>query len=154
MTIVLAEERARGFEAAAVPSVRLEKEYGCDILSTPPSGREPHRVEVKGWGEPLLRARGGWSYDQDIRPSQYAAASTFPTYRLEIVANIEAWLAGIGELERLTLTAKHIVENAYISQYRVPLELLRGEVTIVDAELLADVVASDPELVARAHAGS
>src|SRR4051794_6744717 len=106
MRIVLAEEKDRGWTATAIGSARAEKQHGCDILSTPPEGGTPHPVEVKGWGEPFLGARGRFLYAQDIRDSQYEAAKRHPNFRLEIVANLTAFLAERAPYERLTLTAR------------------------------------------------
>jgi hypothetical protein len=89
-----------------------EKEYGCDILSTPPGAAAPHPIEVKAWGEPFLTAKGRFTYDQDIRASQFTAAQHSDHYRLEIVANLEACLAGNSHYERLTITAHEIRERA------------------------------------------
>lgn len=111
--IVLEEERKRGWKATEVGVAKEEKRLGCDILSVPPTGGEPHAVEVKGWGEGFLRSVSGrFAYDQDIRASQLEAAERDPNYRLEIVANLAAYVAGAGRYERLTLTAAEICQRA------------------------------------------
>ena len=51
---MLAEEQARGWQAKPVGSAKKERELGCDLVSTSPDGSLVERVEVKGWGEPLL----------------------------------------------------------------------------------------------------
>lgn len=77
MEIVTAEEAARGWNAVWVGSWAKERELGCDLLSTPPGGGEPFRIEVKGWGEPLLTSKGTFTYGQDVRASQLHAALTY-----------------------------------------------------------------------------
>src|SRR5207245_8940150 len=93
-----------------------------DILSTPPAGGDPHRVEVKGWGEPMLRPNGTFTWGQDIRSSQYAAATAHGTYRIEIVANLDAHLRGDGRYDRLTRTAVEICARALPHLYDLKLQ--------------------------------
>jgi hypothetical protein len=120
--IVLLEERARGWQPKEIGIATEEKRLGCDLLSIPPEGGDPHPVEVKGWGEAFLSLSSGrFVYDQDIRASQMEAAKRNPNYRLEIVANLTAYLAGTGPYERLTLTAAEICERAVPRLYDVPL---------------------------------
>ena len=121
MTIVLAEEHAAGWTPLELRIATLEKQYGCDILSTPPGGGDPHPVEVKGWGEPFLAARGRFAYHQDMRESQMQAALRDANFRIEIVANLTDYLAGVGPYEPLTLTATEIRERAVPRLYDVPL---------------------------------
>ncbi|HEU0250933.1 MAG TPA: hypothetical protein VFR48_09435 [Solirubrobacteraceae bacterium] len=108
MEIVIAEERANGWAPHVIGVAALEKHHGCDILSTPPDGGDPHPVEVKGWGEPFLRPSGQFVYPQDLRASQMTAAQCDPRYRIELVANLTHYLAGTGPYERLTLCAEEI----------------------------------------------
>ena len=131
--IFLAEERARGWSPTEIGVATEEKRLGCDVLSLPPDGGEPHPVEVKGWGEAFLSGSSGrFVYHQDIRTSQMEAAKRDPNYRVEIVANLTAYMAGIGPYERLTLTAAEICERALPRLYDVPLagmeERIRREV--------------------------
>jgi len=121
MEVVLAEEIAAGWAPRVLGAAALEKQHGCDILSTPPAGGDPHPVEVKGWGDPFIAARRRFAYDQDIRASQMEAAKRDPNFRIEIVANLTAYLAGAGPYERLTLTASEIIERAVPRLYDVPL---------------------------------
>jgi hypothetical protein len=121
MEIVLAEEIAAGWTPRVLGAAALEKQHGCDILSVPPAGGDPHPVEVKGWGDPFIAARRQFGYDQDIRASQMEAAERDPNFRIEIVANLTAYLAGAGPYERLTLTASEIIERAGPHLYGVPL---------------------------------
>ena len=120
--IFLAEERARGWNPTEIRVATQEKRLGCDVLSVPPEGGEPHPVEVKGWGEAFLSVSSGrFVYHQDIRTSQMEAAMRDPNYRVEIVANLTAYLAGRGSYERLTLTADEVCERAVPRLYDVPL---------------------------------
>lgn len=112
MAIVLAEERAAGWAPHELGAAELEKQHGCDILSTPPQGGAAHPVEVKGWGEPFLAVRGRFAYHQDMRESQMKAARCDNNFRIELVANLTAYLAGSGPYERLRLTATEIRERA------------------------------------------
>jgi hypothetical protein len=132
MEIVFAEERARGCVAELPGSWAKEKEHGCDILSTPPGADRPHPVEVKAWGEPLLTAKGRFAYDQDIRASQLAAAQLSDMYRLEIVGNLDAYLAGAGPYERLTLSAHEIRERAVPRLFDLRLDGLQEQIRTVD----------------------
>jgi hypothetical protein len=134
MEIVLAEERDRGCVTELPGSSVKEKEHGCDILSTPPGAEVPHPVEVKAWGEPLLTSKGRFNYDQDIRASQFAAANLSDEYRLEIVANLDAYLAGAGPYERLTLGAFEIRERAAPRLYDVSLDGLRERIRTISAD--------------------
>ncbi len=120
--IVLEEERARGWTPTEIGVATEEKRLGCDVMSVPPGGVNPHPVEVKGWGEPFLGASSDrFIYHQDIRASQMEAARRNPNYRLEMVANLTAYLAGGGGYERLTLTAAEVCERAIPRLYDVPL---------------------------------
>jgi hypothetical protein len=49
MAIVHAEDVERGWTPGPALSKKREGVEGCDFLSTPPGGGEPHPVEVKGW---------------------------------------------------------------------------------------------------------
>jgi hypothetical protein len=83
---------------------------------------------VKGWGEPFLAARGQFAYHQDLRESQMQAARRDATFRIEIVANLSAYLAGAGPYERLTLTATEIRDRAVPRLYDVPLPGKEAEI--------------------------
>ena len=133
MDIVLAEELAAGWSPRVLGAAALEKHHGCDILSTPPDGGEAHPVEVKGWGEPFVPRGGRFGYDQDIRASQMAAAQRDPDYRIEMVANLTAYLAGSGPYERLTLTSDEIIRRAIPRLYDVPLTGKEHEIARRDA---------------------
>ena len=121
MDIVLAEEIAAGWTPRVLGAAAMQKQHGCDVLSTPPGGGVAHPVEVKGWGEPFLTSRQQFSYHQDIRASQMLAAQRDPNYRIEMVANLTAYLAGTGPYERLTLTASELIERAVPRLFDVPL---------------------------------
>ncbi len=98
-----------------------QKAEGCDFFSTPPGGGDPHPVEVKGWGEPLRRSDGEFTWWADLRVEQLERARSDPRWRLEIVANLTAAAAGEGQPERHSLTAAEVVERAHPWVYKVPL---------------------------------
>lgn len=127
MEIVLREEAEKGWKAQAVRSVTEEKRHGCDILSIPPAGGEPHPVEVKGWSEPFLSPTGLLRHHQDLRASQFKAAHARDDYRIEVVANLAAYLAGQEPYQRLTLRANQI-RQALPSAYELPLAELAREI--------------------------
>jgi hypothetical protein len=128
MRIVLAEEGERGWSAAPVGSWTGERKAGCDILSIPPGEQRPHHVEVKAWGEPLLDASGRFRYPQDIRASQYAAADRHNDFRVEIVANIDAYLETDAPYERLTLSAVEVRDRARPRLYDIDLHDLQDRI--------------------------
>ncbi len=127
MDIVAAEERCNGWKPQVIGVAALEKQHGCDILSTPPKGGEPHPVEVKGWGDAFIGARGRFLYTQDLRDSQMQAAVRNPNFRIEIVANLKRYLAGEAPYERLTLRAAEI-KSAQPRLWEVKLDAKAGEI--------------------------
>jgi hypothetical protein len=129
---VLQEEADRGWKASEIRLVREEKRLGCDLLSIPPDGGEPHPVEVKGWGESFLDNSGSFRGGQDIRPSQMESAIRNSNFRVEIVANLNAFLRGDGPYERLTLTAAQIRVLAVPRQYDVPLTGMENQIRRTD----------------------
>ncbi len=129
MEIVLAEERMRGNSAHALAGAHLEKAHGCDILSTVPGQDDPTRIEVKGWGTPLIAAGGKFNWPLELQVSQHDAARTVGvSFRAEIVANLRAYLDHGAPYERLTVPGAYISTNAVPSAYAVPLEGLRDAV--------------------------
>jgi hypothetical protein len=126
--IVTESEKAKGWTPGHFLSQRAQHDQGCDLLSTPPSGGEPHPIEVKAWGEPLVKSDGSFTYPADVNQEQLERAKTDPHWRLEIVANIAAVRAGTGKPERLTLSGKEVCERAVGWRYRVPLDGLAGRV--------------------------
>jgi hypothetical protein len=121
--IVRAAETARGWRPGSILGQRAQRLEGCDFLSEPPDGGPAHRIEVKGWGEPLVTAGGSFSYPADVTREQYERAKAEPTtWRLEIVADLTAFLEGRGVPQRLTLDGSEVVERAYCWRYRVPLD--------------------------------
>jgi hypothetical protein len=73
LQIVLAEERAKGWTPRDL-GAKEQLQYGCDILSAPPDGGDPHRIEVKAMGRPFLTKTGKWSWpDIVVRQSQLDA---------------------------------------------------------------------------------
>lgn len=132
--IVCDEERAQGFQPGNLLGQRAQHDEGCDLLSVPENGGPAHRIEVKGWGEPLLKADGSFTYPADVNQEQVDRARTDPTWRLEIVGNIAAERAGTGKAERLTLTGAEVAERAIGWRYRVPLNGLAARVKAVAAK--------------------
>jgi hypothetical protein len=126
--IVRSAELARGWTPGPLLSQHDQHEEGCDLLSTPPDSGPPHRIEVKGWGEPLLAENGAFSYPADVNREQFERAKSDPNWRLEIVGNLGAVRAGTGQPERLTLTAKEVVKRAACWRYRVSLDGLADRV--------------------------
>lgn len=120
--IVRDAEIARGWRPGPLLSQHDQHEEGCDLLSTPPDGGPPHRIEVKGWGEPLLAPNGTFNYPADVNREQYERAKNDPNWRLEIVANLAAVRADGGKPERLTLTRDEVVRRAECWRYRIPLD--------------------------------
>jgi hypothetical protein len=113
VAIVVAEERRKQW-SPRVLGAREQKRYGCDIISMPPplKGGDPAFIEVKGWGRPFLTTGGKWSWpDAVVQESQLRACRESPTFRLEIVANLDAYLADGSPYERLTLTAEDVIGN-------------------------------------------
>ncbi len=107
MQIVEGEELSKGWKPKILGVATLEKEYGCDIISTSPQGTE-ERVEVKGWGEPFRGPSGRFLYHQDVRESQMKSAERDDAFRVEIVANLTKHLAAGEPYERLTLSAAEV----------------------------------------------
>jgi hypothetical protein len=112
--------RTRGVLYAAIAS-RLN----ADSVPTAHGSRKWH---VKGWGEPLLTAKGMFTYPQDIRASQYNAAQRSEEYRLEIVANLDAHRRDGAAYQRLSLTAQQICDRAIHRLYDIPLAGLEDNV--------------------------
>jgi hypothetical protein len=130
MAIVTAEEQARGHRVELPGSWANERLYGCDLLSYPPDSGEPERVEVKGWGEPILTSTGRFTYGQDIRASQVAAVLGDAPFRLEIVANLDAHLNGGADYQRLTLSSSEIRSRLMPRLYEIPLAGLEDRVRV------------------------
>lgn len=126
--IVRTEESARGWSPGQILSQRAQPVEGCDFLSTPPGGGPPHPIEVKGWGEPLVKTDGSFTYPADINVEQYERARRDPNWRLEIVANLTAAREGRGSPERLTLTAAEVLERASAWKFKVGLHGLQKRI--------------------------
>jgi hypothetical protein len=121
--IVREAEITRGWRAEPLLGQRAQRIEGCDFLSTPPDGGQAHRIEVKGWGEPLLATDGSFSYPADVTREQFEHAKANPTtWRLEIVGNLTAVLAGDGQPQRLTLYGSEVTERARCWRYQVRLD--------------------------------
>ncbi len=127
--IVQASEIARGWRAGALLGQRAQHIEGCDFLSAPPDGGPAHRIEVKGWGEPLLRADGSFSYPADVTSEQFERAKADPTkWRLEIVGNLTAVLSEGRLPQRLTLDGSEVVQRASCWRYQVRLDGLADRI--------------------------
>lgn len=112
-------EVARGWTPGAPLSKRRERAEGCDFLSTPPGGGDPHPVEVKGHGESLLKPDGSLRDQVELNVQQLNRARRDPRFRLEVVGNVTAYVAGTGEPEILTIGAADVVELAEPWKYRL-----------------------------------
>jgi hypothetical protein len=120
---VRAAEVARRWQPGLLLDQRAQHTEGCDFLSASPGGGSAHRIEVKGWGEPLLAADGSFSYPADVTREQFEHAKADPTtWRLEIVGNLTAVLAGSGQPQRLTLDGSEVVDRACCWRYHVRLD--------------------------------
>ncbi len=125
--IVSDGERAAGNEPRLLGQHEQHLE-GCDLISTPTEGGAPKRIEIKGWGEPLLRQDGLFTDPADINAEQFNRAQTDPEWRLEIVGNLSAVRAGEGQPQRLTLTGSEAVERAEPWRYRSSLDGLADRI--------------------------
>ncbi len=121
-------EIARGWQPSPILGQKAQHAEGCDVFSYPPDGGEAQAIEVKGWGEPLLRPDGKFTYPADVNAEQLQRAKRDPNWRLVIVANLDAVMAGTGEVEVLTLTSSDVIQRAVGWRYRVPLEGLQGAI--------------------------
>jgi hypothetical protein len=129
--IVRKEELERDWTPGPPLTKTEEAREGCDFLSTPPTGGSPDRVEVKGWGEPLLMPDGRFTYPADINVEQHErAGAEDQNWRLEIVANLTAARAGVGEVQRLTLTGAEVRDRARPWKYKVGLEGLENRIRV------------------------
>jgi hypothetical protein len=126
--IVRDAELARGWTPGPLLGQHDQHKEGCDLLSTPPNGGPPHRIEVKGWSEPLLADNSAFTYPADVNREQFERAKSDPNWRLEIVGNLAAVRAGTGQPERLTLTRDEVVKRAECWRYRIPLDGLAQHV--------------------------
>lgn len=120
--IVRDAEIAEGWKPGPLLSQRAQHDEGCDLLSKPTNGGPPRRIEVKGWGEPLLASNGTFADLADVNREQYERAMSDPNWRLEIVGNLAAVRAGTGQPERLTLTSSEVIERAECWRYRIRLD--------------------------------
>jgi hypothetical protein len=126
--IVRKGEIARGWNPGPLLGQHQQHEEGCDLSSRPPDGGPAHRIEVKGWGEPLLMPDGSFTDLADVNHEQIDRARNDPAWRLEIVGNLTAVRAGTGAAQRLTLSAAEVRERAVGWRYRVPLDGLAERV--------------------------
>jgi hypothetical protein len=152
--IIMAEERLHGWSVSELRDTAKEFEHGCDLLSTSASGVVEH-VEVKGWGDPLLRATGtkagSFTWPQPIQPSQYEAACKLGDgFRIEIVGNLTAFLRQEGWPERLTVPGSEVAERAVVSAYEVQLAGHEQAVAPVGVETVKALLAApDSEALSK-----
>jgi hypothetical protein len=125
--IVREAEVAKGWNPSELLPQSKQREEGCDILSQPPDGGTAHRIEVKGWGEPL-RDGTEFRYQADVNAEQLDRARSDPTWRLEVVGNIAAVRAGVGGPELLTLSGQEVVDRAEAWRHRIRLDGLTSRV--------------------------
>jgi hypothetical protein len=128
MDIVVAEEWLAGRRPEPIRGTHLERIYGCDILVYVEEREEPDRVEVKGWGDPLIATRGAFSWRQDLQVSQYEAACSGAPFRVEIVANLRAFLGAGGNFDRLTVHGDFVRNHGRPSAYEVALDPLKDDI--------------------------
>ena len=76
----------------------------------------------------MLRPDGSFTYPADVNAEQLERAKPDANWRLVIVANLDAVIAGIGDPAVLTLTAADVVERAIGWRYRVALDGLRSSI--------------------------
>ena len=102
------------------------------ILSYPPGGGDPDRVEVKGSSAPFTKVtKTGetvFIYGSEVNFEQFERARTDPRWRLEIVANLRAVRDGTGEAQRLSLTGTEVIERARPWKLRIPLDGLEARI--------------------------
>lgn len=110
MSVVIESELAAGRDPQVLPSVAQERINGCDLLAHNRETGTVDRVEVKGWGSAFLSKSGKFTFDQELRASQVAAAKSDKGFRVEIVANLDNFMRGMATYERLTLTSAEIRE--------------------------------------------
>ncbi len=127
--IVRAEETAKGWTPGPPLGQPAQKVEGCDFLSAPPDGGSGHRVEVKGWGDPIVWPDGSIRDSANITVEQFERATADPNWRLEIVANLTAAREQRGQPQRLTLTSAEIRERVREWRYRIDLDGLAERVS-------------------------
>lgn len=66
----------------------------------------------------MFSAPGRFRYSQDINAEQLRRAQEDPNWRLEIVANLGAARKGLGQVERLPVTAAYLVGHVRTWKYR------------------------------------
>jgi hypothetical protein len=126
--VVREAEIARGWQPGPILGQQAQHAEGCDLFSYPPDGGPAHAIEVKGWGEPLLRPDGSFTYPADVNAEQLERAKGDASWRLVIVANLDAVMAKTGEAEVLTLTSSDVIQRAVGWRYRVPLDGLQSSI--------------------------
>ena len=128
IAIVRAEYELAGWIVGPALSKVEERRQGCDLVAEHPDTGERLWIEVKGWGEPFLGARGGFNYPADINAQQHGRAVDDDRWRLEIVANLAAARAGSGQPQRLTLSAQAVRQRAIPLKLAIPLDGLERQI--------------------------
>jgi hypothetical protein len=132
VAIVRGEYERAGWSVGATLSKSEERRQGCDLLAEHANTGDRAVIEVKGWGEPLRRRDGTFSYPADINAQQHQRALNDDSWRLEIVANLSAARAGSGRAERLTLSAAEVRERAVPLKLAVPLKGLEHRISYAE----------------------
>ena len=133
VAIVRREYEQAGWSVGATLSKSEERRQGCDLLAEHADTGDRAVIEVKGWGEPLRRRDGTFSYPADINAQQHQRALNDDSWRLEIVANLSAARAGAGRAERLTLSAAEVRERAVPLKFAVPLKGLECRIRYAES---------------------
>jgi hypothetical protein len=119
--IVCTRLSSRGWQVDPPLAQIRQPVEGCDFFATSPGG-DRHAIEVKGWGEPLLGPSGRFLHAADINAEQLRRAKDDERWRLEIVGNLDAVIAGRGAAQCLSLTGEEVAQRAEGWKYRVPLD--------------------------------
>lgn len=133
VAIVRAEYARAGWTLGPTLSKREERRQGCDLFADHPGNGRRVAIEVKGWGEPLRRADGSFSFAADINAQQHERALKDDGWRLEIVANLTAARVGVERPQRLTLSAEEVRRRAVPLKLAVPLDGLESRIKDADS---------------------
>jgi hypothetical protein len=90
-------------------------------------GRLIHRSQRLGGT--AASPNGSFTYPADVNAEQLNRAKADSRWRLIIVGNLDAPLAGQGEAEVLSLTAGEVSQRAVGWRYRVPLDGLENSIS-------------------------
>jgi hypothetical protein len=76
--IVRQAEIARGWDPGSILGQHKQHQQGCDLMSSPPDGGQARPIEVKGWGEALLRADGVFTNPADVNADSWSGRGRIP----------------------------------------------------------------------------